>query len=100
MRFDDHRHVCRLPILPELMQTFADAGEGDTLLLTWYELIGKNPDIRRVHLVRKIDKPASLVHVLRAFYRIGFMHLSGSTEVGNLKTGCRKILHRSFQPSA
>ena len=71
------------------MQTFADPGEGDTFLLTWYELIREDADIWRVHLVREIDKPASLVHMLRALGRIGFMHLSGSTEVRNLETGGR-----------
>ena len=82
------------------MQPLADAGEGDTFVLAWYELIREHADIRRLQFVREIDKAASLVHMLRALGRIGLVHLSGSAEVGNLETGGRKILQRSFQPSA
>jgi hypothetical protein len=46
------------------------------------------------------DEASSLVHMTSSFGRIGFVHLGGSTQIGNAETRGREIPQRTFQASS
>ena len=75
MRLDDDSHARALAVLAEFVESAADPIERHPFILARDELIREHANVRSLQLMSEIDEAASLVHMLGALDRIGFVHL-------------------------